>query len=272
MPYLAMRQVTTCWKNEIIIFKEYVMTDHRTALVTGGMGCLGEAIAKALYTAGHTVLVTYSPTHENAPQWLARQEQDNYSFKGYPVDVADYDSCMACAEQIRADGYHVDILINNAGITRDASLHHLSKDNWDAVLRTNLDSMFNMTKPLCDAMIEQGWGRIVNISSVNGSRGAYGQSNYSAAKAGIYGFTKALAREVARKGVTVNAVSPGYLDSRMVAKIPKDVLESQVLPQIPMGRLGQPSEIAALVAFICSDAAAFMTGSNVAMNGGQHMY
>ncbi len=248
------------------------MSTHRTALVTGGMGCLGEAIAKALHDAGHTVLLTHSPGKKEVQSWLASRAQAGYDFTAYPVDVTSYDSCAACAELISADGQDVDILVNNAGITRDATFRKLTPIDWAAVLRSNLDSVFNMTKPFCDAMVERGWGRIVNISSVNGSKGAFGQSNYSAAKAGIYGFTKSLALEVARKGVTVNAVSPGYLDSPMVAKVPQDVLKSQVITQIPIGRLGQPSEIAALVAFICSDSAGFMTGANVAMNGGQHMY
>lgn len=248
------------------------MTKQRIVLVTGGMGCLGEAIAKALADAGHKVWVTYFPDHEKPGPWLESKRSEGYDFQATGVDVSDYDSCQQCANQFADQGVQIDILINNAGITRDASLGKLGKENWDAVLRTNLDSIFNMTEPFYGGMVERGWGRVISISSVNGSKGAYGQTNYSAAKAGIVGFTKALAREVARKGVTVNAVSPGYLDTPMVAKVPKDILESQVIPQIPMGRLGRPAEIAALVAFMCSDAAAFMTGTNVAMNGGQHMY
>ncbi len=248
------------------------MSIARTALITGGLGCLGTAIAQALHDAGHAVLLTHSPGRQDVKAWLDGHAQAGYRYAAYPVDVADYDSCAACADRIHGDGRQVDILINNAGITRDSTLRKLSRVDWDIVMRTNLDSMFNMTKPFCEGMVERGWGRIVNISSVNGSKGAFGQSNYSAAKSGIYGFTKSLALEVARKGVTVNAVSPGYLDSAMVAKVPKDVLESQIISQIPVGRLGQPSEIAALVAFICSEPAAFMTGANLAMNGGQHMY
>ncbi|ENO97945.1 3-oxoacyl-(acyl-carrier-protein) reductase [Thauera phenylacetica B4P] len=168
------------------------------------------------------------------------------------------------------DGYRIDILVNNAGITRDATLRTMDKSGWDAVLRTNLDSMFNVTKPFLDPMLERGWGRIINVSSINGSKGQFGQTNYSAAKAGVHGFTKALAQEVARKGVTVNTVSPGYLATEMVMAVREDVRQ-KIVDAIPVGRLGQPAEIAALVTFIASEAAAFMTGSNVAMNGGQHM-
>jgi len=247
------------------------MSTRRTALVTGGMGGLGQAIARALHDAGHAVLVTHSGGNDHVAAWLAEQAQGGYAFTAYAVDVADFDACQRMAAQIGADGHAVDILVNNAGITRDATLRKLGKPQWDAVLRTNLDSVFNVTKPFIDGMVERQWGRVVNIASVNGSKGQFGQTNYAAAKEGMHGFTKSLALEVARKGVTVNTVSPGYLETKMVTAMPKDVLEQQVLPQIPMGRLGKPAEIAALVAFICSEAAAFMTGSNVAMNGGQHM-
>jgi len=148
----------------------------------------------------------------------------------------------------------------------------MDKVSWDAVMKTNLDSVFNMTKPVCDGMVDRGWGRIINVSSVNGQKGAFGQTNYSAAKAGMHGFTKALALEVARKGVTVNTISPGYIGTKMVMAIPKDVLDSKIIPQIPLGRLGKPEEVAGLVAYLCSDEAAFVTGANIAINGGQHMY
>jgi acetoacetyl-CoA reductase len=166
----------------------------------------------------------------------------------------------------------VDVLVNNAGITRDSTFRKMDKPGWDAVLRTDLDSLFNMTKPVCDGMAERGWGRIINISSVNAQKGSFGQVNYSAAKAGMHGFTKALALEVARKGVTVNTISPGFIATKMVTAVPQDILEGKILPQIPMGRLGQPEEVAALVAYLASDAAAFITGANIAINGGQHMY
>ena len=242
----------------------------RTALVTGGNRGLGAVIACALDDAGHRVIITHTPGNDKVAAWLDAQDTKGYRFVAYGVDVGDWESTQALARQIQADGHHVDILVNNAGITRDATLRKMDKAGWDAVLRTNLDSMFNVTKPFIDPMVERGWGRIVNVSSINGSKGQFGQTNYSAAKAGVHGFTKALAQEVARKGVTVNTVSPGYLATEMVMAVREDVRQ-KVIEAIPVGRLGQPDEIAALVAFIASDAAAFMTGSNVAMNGGQHM-
>lgn len=246
------------------------MDAERTALVTGGMGALGQAVAHALHDAGHKVIITCHQHGAAVDAWLQAQQAGGRAFRAYAVDVADYGSCRRLAETLAADGHAVDILVNNAGVTRDASLRKMRPEDWSDVLRTNLDSMFNMTQPFVDGMTARGWGRIVNISSVNGFKGAFGQTNYAAAKAGIHGFTKSLALEVARKGVTVNTVSPGYLDSPMVAAVPPDVLRDKVLPQIPVGRLGMPEEIAALIAFICSDLAGFMTGSNVAMNGGQY--
>src|SRR5574343_998697 len=245
--------------------------EQRTALVTGGNGGLGEAIARALHDVGHTVLVVHSPGNASIGAWLEAQTGEGYNFIAYGADVADHASCQELAGLIQADGHHIDILVNNAGITRDATFRKLSYADWDAVLRVNLDSVFNVTRPFIDGMLERGWGRIVNIASINGSKGQFGQTNYSAAKAGMHGFTKALAQEVARKGVTVNTVSPGYLDTQMVTAVPPDVLQ-QIVAGIPVGRLGQPAEIAALVTFIASEAAGFMTGSNVSMNGGQHMY
>ncbi|MFJ4292982.1 acetoacetyl-CoA reductase [Cupriavidus sp. NPDC089707] len=244
----------------------------RIALVTGGMGGLGEAISVRLHDAGHTVVVTHSPGNTKVREWLAAMAAGGREMHAYAADVADYDSCQASAARILADLGRVDILVNNAGITRDMAFRKLDKPNWDAVMRTNLDSVFNMTKPLCDGMVERGWGRIINISSVNGSKGAFGQTNYAAAKAGMHGFTKSLALEVARKGVTVNTVSPGYLATKMVTAVPQDIMESKILPQIPMGRLGKPEEVAGLVAFLCSEDGAYVTGANIAINGGQHMH
>jgi acetoacetyl-CoA reductase len=241
------------------------------AVVTGGTGGLGEAISVRLHDAGYAVIVTYSPNNAGIDDWLARMEAQRYQFRAYPVDVSDYDSCERCLAKIQAEIGPVDILVNNAGITRDASFKKLDKVNWDAVIRTNLDSVFNMTKPVCDGMVERGWGRIINVSSIIGSKGGFGQSNYAAAKAGMHGFTKSLALEVAKKGVTVNTISPGFIATKMMTAIPQEVLETKIIPQIPIGRLGQPDEVAALVLYLCSREAAFLTGANIAINGGQHL-
>jgi acetoacetyl-CoA reductase len=244
---------------------------RRIALVTGGMGGIGEAISVRLHELGHTVVVTYSPSNTGADNWLARMEAAGRQFRAYPADVADYASCERCAAQIRSEVGPIDILINNAGITRDASFKKLDKGGWDAVLRTDLDSVFNMTKQWYEDMTSRGWGRIVNISSVIGCKGGFGQTNYAAAKAGMHGFTKSLALEVARKGVTVNTVSPGFIATRMVTAVPEDVMKTKILPEIPVGRLGEPDEVAALVAYLCSDEAGFVTGANISINGGQHL-
>jgi acetoacetyl-CoA reductase len=243
----------------------------RVALVTGGMGGLGEAVCIKLAALGYKVVTTYSPGNKKVDEWLAQTKQMGYDFKAYPCDVADYDSAQTCVAVIQKEVGPVDVLVNNAGITRDMTFKKMDKPNWDAVMATNLDSVFNMTKPVCDGMVERGWGRIINISSVNGQKGAFGQTNYSAAKAGMHGFTKALALEVARKAVTVNTISPGYIGTKMVMAIPQEVLDSKIIPQIPMSRLGKPEEVAGLVAYLASDEAAFVTGANIAINGGQHM-
>jgi len=244
----------------------------RVALVTGGMGGLGEAVCIKLAALGYQVVTTYSPGNTKADAWLAEMKEAGYKFHAYPCDVADYESAKTCVERVEKEVGVIDVLVNNAGITRDMTFKKMDKTNWDAVMRTNLDSVFNMTKPICDGMVERGWGRIINISSVNGQKGAFGQTNYSAAKAGMHGFTKALALEVARKGVTVNTISPGYIGTKMVMAIPQEVLDSKIIPQIPMARLGKPEEVAGLVAYLSSDEAAFVTGANIAINGGQHMY
>jgi acetoacetyl-CoA reductase len=222
--------------------------------------------------AGFRVVVTHSPGNKNVAAWNADMKARGYDFHLAAVDVADYDSCQACVAKIQAEVGPVEILVNNAGITRDMTFKKMGKPDWDAVMRTNLDSVFNMTKPVCDGMVDRGWGRIINVSSVNGSKGAFGQTNYSAAKAGMHGFTKALALEVAKKGVTVNTISPGYIGTKMVTAIPKEILDSKILPQIPVGRLGKPEEIAGLIIYLCSEEAAFVTGANISINGGQHMY
>ncbi len=243
----------------------------RVAVITGGMGGLGDSISAKMHAAGYRVVVTHSHGNTNAKEWISEHKASGREFSAYPVDVADFDSCKECVARIAKEVGPVDILVNNAGITRDTTFKKMSKGDWDLVIRTNLDSVFNMTKQVMDGMVDRSWGRVVNVSSVNGSKGAFGQTNYSAAKAGMHGFTKALALEVARKGVTVNTISPGYIGTKMVMAIPKEVLETKILPQIPLGRLGKPEEIAGLIIYLCSDEAAFVTGANIAINGGQHM-
>ncbi|MFZ3222212.1 MAG: acetoacetyl-CoA reductase [Rugosibacter sp.] len=245
---------------------------QKVAVVTGGMGGLGEAICIKLAALGYQVVTTYSPNNTNAASWLEAMNGKGYKFKAYPCDVSDFDSAKQCIEQINAELDHVDVLVNNAGVTRDMTFKRMTKADWDVVMRTNLDSVFNMTKQVMDGMMERNWGRVINISSANGQKGAFGQTNYSAAKAGMHGFTKSLALEVAKKGVTVNTISPGYIGTKMVLAIPQEVLDSKILPQLPVGRLGKPEEVAGLVAYLSSDEAAFVTGANISINGGQHMY
>ncbi len=244
---------------------------NRVAVVTGGMGGLGEAICIKLSKMGYRVVTTHSPGNTKSKEWLGDMKKQGYDFHAVPADVADFDACAAAVKRIESEVGPIDVLVNNAGITRDMTFKKMGKVDWDAVMHTNLDSVFNMAKPVCDGMVERGWGRIINVSSVNGQKGAFGQTNYSAAKAGMHGFTKALALEVARKGVTVNTISPGYIGTKMVMAIPKEVLDTKIVPQIPLGRLGKPEEVAGLVAYLCSDEAAFVTGANIAINGGQHM-
>ncbi len=243
----------------------------RVALVTGGMGGLGEAICIKLVDMGYQVVTTYSPGNTKSRKWLDDMKVLGYEFHAVPADVADFESCAKAVRQIESEIGPVDVLVNNAGITRDKTFKKMGKPDWDAVLQTNLGSVFNMTKPVCDGMLERGWGRIINVSSINGQKGAFGQTNYSAAKAGMHGFTKALALEVARKGVTVNTISPGYIGTTMVLESPIEVLYSKIIPQIAVGRLGKPVDVAGLVAYLCSEEAAFVTGANIAINGGQHM-
>jgi acetoacetyl-CoA reductase len=248
------------------------MDAKRVALVTGGMGGLGEAICKALFRAGFRVATSYSPHNKEASSWLEAHRKEGFDFSAYLIDVSHYASCEAAVGKILGDAGRIDVLVNNAGITRDSTLKKMSPQDWQEVRKTNLDSVFNMSKLVLHGMLESQWGRIINISSVNGQKGAFGQANYAAAKAAVHGFTKALALEVANKGITVNTISPGYLRTKMVLKVPREILEQKILPEIPVGRLGEPDEVAALVRFLCSDEAAFMTGANIAINGGQHMY
>lgn len=247
---------------------------QRVALVTGGMGGLGEAICIKLAALGYHVVATCSPNNSNSKvsDWVKSMSGRGYNFRAYHCDVTDFESCRQCVAKVESELGPVDVLINNAGITRDMTFKKMSPADWDTVMRTNLYSVFNMTKQVMDGMAERGWGRVINIASVNGQKGAFGQTNYSAAKAGMHGFTKALALEVAKKGVTVNTISPGYIGTKMVTAIPGEVLASKILPQIPMSRLGKPEEVAGLVAYLASDEAAFVHGANISINGGQHMF
>ncbi len=245
---------------------------NRIVLVTGGMGGLGESICVKLADLGYTVVTTYSPNNKNAESWLESMKQRGYAFRAYSADVGDAEDCARMALKVMEEVGPVDVLVNNAGITRDMTFKKMTKVDWDAVINTNLNSVFNMSKPFVDGMVERGWGRVINVSSVNGQKGAFGQTNYAAAKAGMHGFTKALALEVARKGVTVNTISPGYIGTKMVMAIPQDILDAKILPQIPVGRLGRPEEVAGLIVYLASDEAAFITGANISINGGQHMY
>jgi len=247
------------------------MSEKKVALVTGGMGGLGAAICRRLDQAGFRVAATFSPGNTQAQDWIEAQKDDGFRFTAYKIDVGNYAECEWVIEKVLAELGRIDVLVNNAGITRDQSLRKMTPESWSAVMNTNLDSVFNMSKQVLEPMIAQQWGRIINISSVNGQKGAFGQANYAAAKAGMHGFTKSLALEVARHGITVNTVSPGYLRTAMTLKVPEDVMATKILPQIPAGRLGRPDEVAGLIAYLASDEAGFMTGANIAINGGQHM-
>ncbi len=238
----------------------------RVAIVTGGTRGIGEAISLALKEQGRTVVATYAGNDERAKQFA-----DRTGIAVAKWDVGDHEACAAGCEQIAKDHGDVDIVVNNAGITRDGTLHRMSWEDWNEVMRVNLGGCFNMAKACFPGMRERKWGRVVNIGSINGQAGQYGQVNYTAAKSGIHGFTKALAQEGARYGVTVNAIAPGYIDTDMVAAVPEPVLE-KIVAQIPVGRLGQAHEIARGVAFLTSDDGGFVTGSTMSINGGQHMY
>src|SRR5215467_548245 len=237
----------------------------RVAVVTGGTRGIGAAISRALKAAGYKVAANYGGNDEAAQKFKGET--------GIPVykwDVSSYDACATGLKQVEADLGPVEVLVNNAGITRDAPFHRMTPEQWSAVINTNLGSLFNMCRPVIEGMRSRKFGRIINISSINGQKGQFGQSNYSAAKAAEIGFTKALALEGARNGITVNAVSPGYINTEMVQAVPKDVLEKNILPQIPIGRLGEPDEIARCVVFLASDESGLITGSTLSANGGQY--
>jgi len=238
----------------------------RVAIVTGGTRGIGEAISLALREMGMTVAANYAGNDEKARAFTQKT-----GIKSYKWDVADYDACQAGVAQVEAELGPVDVLVNNAGITRDGILAKMSPQSWKEVIDTNLGGCFNMAKAVFGGMRDRGWGRIVNIGSINGQAGQYGQVNYAAAKSGIHGFTKALAQEGAKAGVTVNAIAPGYIDTDMVAAVPADVL-GKIVAKVPVGRLGHANEIARGVAFLCGEDAGFVTGSTLSINGGQHMY
>jgi len=238
----------------------------RVALVTGGSRGIGAAIAKRLKSEGFAVAASYAGNDEAAQRFKSET--------GIPVfkwDVGDFDACQAGVRQVEGEVGPVDVLVNNAGITRDGFFHKMSREQWSAVIRTNLDSLFNMTRPVIEGMRARGFGRVIVISSINGQKGQAGQVNYSAAKAGDIGFVKALAQESAAKGITVNAICPGYIGTEMVQAIDPEVLKAKILPLIPVGRLGAPEEIARAVAFLASDEGGFITGSTLSINGGQYM-
>lgn len=242
----------------------------RVALVTGALGGIGTAICQELAKAGHTVVASDLPGLPHKDEWLAEQKAAGFNFVVAEGNVADYDSCKAMVEKVEKEVGPIDILINNAGITRDKFFPKMDKGMWDAVISTNLTSLFNVTHNISPKMAERGWGRIINISSLNGVRGQAGQINYSAAKAGCLGFTKALALELVEKGVTVNAVAPGYIATKMVMAIRDDIREN-IRNTIPMKRFGKPEEIGALCAYLSSDLAGFISGATININGGMHM-
>jgi acetoacetyl-CoA reductase len=238
----------------------------RVALVSGGTRGIGAAIARALKTAGYKVAANYGGNDEAAAKFKGET--------GIPVfkwDVSSFDACSEGIKKVEAELGSIEVLVNNAGITRDAMLHRMTADQWNAVITTNLNSLFNMCRPVIEGMRARKFGRIINISSINGQKGQMGQTNYSAAKAGDIGFTKALAQESAKAGITVNAICPGYINTEMVQAVPKDVLEKNIIPQIPVGRLGEADEIARCVVFLASDDAGFITGSTMTVNGAQYI-
>jgi len=238
----------------------------RVALVTGGTRGIGEAISVGLKEAGYKVAANYAGNDAAASAF-----NEKTGIAVYKFDVSSFDSCQEAIAQIEGDLGVIDVLVNNAGITRDTTFHRMSPEQWTEVLRTNLDSCFNLTRPIYEGMRTRGFGRIINISSINGQKGQYGQCNYSAAKAGMIGFTKALAQEGAAKGVTVNCIAPGYIGTEMVRAVPEEVLNTKIIPQIPVGRLGEPEEVARCVTFLASDDAGFITGSTLTANGGQYI-
>lgn len=242
----------------------------KVAYVTGGMGGIGTSICQRLSQDGYTVVAGCGPNSPRKDRWLAEQKALGFDFVASEGNVSDWESTKSAFDKVKAELGEIDVLVNNAGITKDGQFRKMSIDDWKAVIDTNLNSLFFVTKQVVDGMLDRGWGRIINISSMNGQRGQFGQTNYSTAKAGMHGFTMALAQEVASKGVTVNTVSPGYIGTEMVRAIRDDVLE-KIVATIPVKRLGQPEEIASIVSWLASQQSGFTTGANFACNGGNHM-
>ena len=242
---------------------------QKVAYVTGGMGGIGTAICQRLHKEGFKVIAGCGPTRDHA-KWLAEQKEQGYTFYASVGNVGDWDSTVAAFGEAKNAHGSIDVLVNNAGITRDRMFLKMTREDWDGVIETNLNSMFNVTKQVVGDMVEKGWGRIINISSVNGEKGQAGQTNYSAAKAGMHGFSMALAQELANKGVTVNTVSPGYIGTDMVKAIRQDVLD-KIVGTIPVKRLGEPSEIASIIAWLAGEESGYTTGADFSVNGGLHM-
>ncbi len=242
----------------------------RVVYVTGGMGGIGTSICRRFAQDGHTVIAGCGPGSSRKDTWLAAMRAEGYEIHASEGNVADWESTRLAFAKVRAEIGDIDVLVNNAGITRDGLFRKMTLDHWQAVIDTNLNSLFNVTKQVIDSMLDRGWGRIINISSVNGQKGQFGQTNYSTAKAGIHGFTMALAQEVASKGVTVNTVSPGYIGTDMVRAVKPEVLE-KIISTIPVRRLGEPEEIASIVSWLASEQGAYATGGDFSLNGGLHM-
>lgn len=244
---------------------------NRLALITGGIGDIGTAICHEFINNGAKVIVVDRIDKEKSQDWQTKQKEQGYEIGYIQVDVTNFDSCKKMADDVKKNFGPIEILVNAAGTIQDASFRKMTADQWKGVVHTDLDSMFNVTKQFIDEMIERRYGRIINISSVNAEKGQYGQTNYSSAKSGVYGFTKSLAQEVAKYGITVNSISPGYVESKMVMSVPEEIRE-KIIAEIPVGRLAKPEEIAWAIAFLASEKSAFITGSNLAINGGIHMY
>lgn len=242
----------------------------RIAVVTGGMGGIGQAICRELHKAGMRVVSVYHRKEEEAVKWQHEQKAAGYDFMIEHLDATDFDACTAMAKKIESEMGAIDVLVNNAGITHDRSCCKMTKEDWDLVINTDLNSIFYVTRPIIAEMKNRNYGRIINISSINGQKGQYGQVNYCAAKAGIHGFTKALAREVAKHGITVNTISPGYVATDMVMAVPEEI-RAKILAEIPMGRFAMPNEVAQVVAFLAKDDTQYITGANIPINGGHYM-